>query len=93
MTRELENDLNGMRKDCDDATLFRLDLERRLETLQEEIEFLKNVHEQVKSTSFSKISTERFLVEFKSILFKHCARASQTFVFLHLPSRPKLLLF
>ena len=45
--RELESDLNGMRKDCDDATLVRLDLERRLETLQEEIEFLKNVHEQV----------------------------------------------
>lgn len=48
MNKELENDLNGMRKDCDDATLVRLDLERRLETLQEEIEFLRNVHEQVK---------------------------------------------
>ncbi|CAK8675112.1 unnamed protein product [Clavelina lepadiformis] len=45
-TRELENDLNDMRKDCDDATLVRLDLERRLETLQEEIAFLKNVQEQ-----------------------------------------------
>nr|XP_026691835.1 glial fibrillary acidic protein isoform X2 [Ciona intestinalis] len=44
--RELEDDLNSMRKDCDDATLVRLDLERRLETLQEEIEFLKRTHDQ-----------------------------------------------
>jgi len=47
LRRDLENDLNDMRKDCDDATLVRLDLERRLETLQEEIEFLKRMHEQV----------------------------------------------
>nr|CAA06293.1 intermediate filament protein IFA [Styela plicata] len=44
--KEVEDDLAGMRKDCDDATLVRLDLERRLETLQEEIEFLKKAHQQ-----------------------------------------------
>lgn len=44
--KEMEDDLQGMRKDCDDATLVRLDLERRLETLQEEIDFLKRTHQE-----------------------------------------------
>merc|ERR1712050_427102 len=33
-------------KDCDDATLVRTDLERRLETTVEEIEFLRRCHEE-----------------------------------------------
>lgn len=39
-------------QDVDAATLARLDLERRIETLQEEIAFLKKIHEEVLS-SFS----------------------------------------
>lgn len=34
-------------QDVDAATLARLDLERRIETLQEEIAFLKKIHEEV----------------------------------------------
>lgn len=36
-------------QDVDAATLARLDLERRIETLQEEIAFLKKIHEEVRS--------------------------------------------
>ncbi|KAG7234267.1 hypothetical protein CRUP_024538, partial [Coryphaenoides rupestris] len=32
--------------DVDNATLARLDLERRIESLQEEIGFLKKIHEE-----------------------------------------------
>lgn len=34
-------------QDVDNATLARLDLERRIESLQEEIAFLKKIHEEV----------------------------------------------
>lgn len=34
-------------KDVDDATLSRLELERKIETLMDEIEFLKKLHEEV----------------------------------------------
>lgn len=36
-------------QDVDNATLARLDLERRIESLQEEIAFLKKIHEEVGS--------------------------------------------
>jgi len=42
--KDLEADLNQMRKDCDDATLVRVDLERKIETMVEEMEFLKKIH-------------------------------------------------
>jgi hypothetical protein len=34
-------------KDVDDATLSRLELERKIESLMDEIEFLKKLHEEV----------------------------------------------
>ncbi|XP_056156879.1 LOW QUALITY PROTEIN: desmin-like [Lampris incognitus] len=43
---EAENNLAAFRADVDAATLARLDLERRIETLQEEITFLKKIHEE-----------------------------------------------
>jgi len=43
---EAENNLSAFRADVDNATLARLDLERRIETLQEEIAFLKKIHEE-----------------------------------------------
>ena len=36
-----------MRKDRDDATLVRVDLERKIETMVEEMEFLKKIHADV----------------------------------------------
>ena len=38
-----------MRKDCDDATLVRVDLERKIETMVEEMEFLKKIHSDVRN--------------------------------------------
>ncbi|XP_012730483.2 alpha-internexin [Fundulus heteroclitus] len=43
---EAEQTLRSFRKDVDDAAAVRLDLERRLETLMDEISFLKKVHEE-----------------------------------------------
>ncbi|KAA0715989.1 Desmin [Triplophysa tibetana] len=43
---EAENNLSAFRADVDAATLARLDLERRIESLQEEIAFLKRIHEE-----------------------------------------------
>ena len=41
-----------MRKDCDDATLVRVDLERKIETMVEEMEFLKKIHAAVSYLTF-----------------------------------------
>merc|ERR1711981_905015 len=46
LRKELEQEVGALRKDCDDATLVRTDLERRLETTVEEIEFLRRCHEE-----------------------------------------------
>ncbi|XP_038155399.1 alpha-internexin-like [Cyprinodon tularosa] len=43
---EAEQTLRSFRKDVDDAAAVRLDLERRLESLTDEISFLKKVHEE-----------------------------------------------
>lgn len=44
-----------MRKDCDDATLVRVDLERKIETMVEEMEFLKKIHADVRPTPYEKL--------------------------------------
>ncbi|NWV67755.1 DESM protein, partial [Malurus elegans] len=46
LKEEAENNLAAFRADVDAATLARIDLERRIESLQEEIAFLKKVHEE-----------------------------------------------
>ncbi|NP_001080529.1 peripherin [Xenopus laevis] len=43
---DAENNLVLFRKDVDDATLSRLELERKIESLMDEIEFLKKLHEE-----------------------------------------------
>ncbi|XP_010856370.1 PREDICTED: peripherin [Bison bison bison] len=44
---DAEHNLVLFRKDVDDATLSRLELERKIESLMDEIEFLKKLHEEV----------------------------------------------
>lgn len=41
-----------MDQDVDDATLSRLELERKIESLMDEIEFLKKVHDEVNYSTF-----------------------------------------
>ncbi|KAM8801163.1 peripherin isoform 1-T1 [Rhynchonycteris naso] len=43
---DAEHNLVLFRKDVDDATLARLELERKIESLMDEIEFLKKLHEE-----------------------------------------------
>ncbi|XP_060944573.1 desmin a isoform X8 [Limanda limanda] len=64
---EAESNLSAFRADVDNATLARLDLERRIESLQEEIAFLKKIHEEdllnVKMALDIEIATYRKLLE------------------------------
>ncbi len=46
LREEAENVLKGYRKDVDDATLVRLELEKKVESLLDEIAFLRKVHEE-----------------------------------------------
>lgn len=46
LREEAENTLKGYRKDVDDATLSRLELEKKVESLLDEIAFLRKVHEE-----------------------------------------------
>uniref|UniRef100_A0A8C9Q2A8 Glial fibrillary acidic protein n=1 Tax=Spermophilus dauricus TaxID=99837 RepID=A0A8C9Q2A8_SPEDA len=43
---EAENNLAAYRQEADEATLARLDLERKIESLEEEIRFLRKIHEE-----------------------------------------------
>ncbi|XP_066441508.1 vimentin [Eleutherodactylus coqui] len=43
---EAESNLQSFRQDVDNASLVRIDLERRMESLQEEIIFLKKLHDE-----------------------------------------------
>ena len=46
--KDLEAELAQTRKDRDDATLVGVDLERKIETMVEEMEFLKKIHSDVR---------------------------------------------
>ncbi|MBN3296973.1 low molecular weight neuronal intermediate filament [Amia ocellicauda] len=46
LREEAEGTLKGYRKDVDDATLARLELEKKVESLLDEIAFLRKVHEE-----------------------------------------------
>ncbi|XP_060758657.1 glial fibrillary acidic protein [Neoarius graeffei] len=46
LRQDAENNLNAFRQDVDEAALNRVQLERKIEALQDEINFLKKVHEE-----------------------------------------------
>jgi len=61
--REIEEDLNNARKDCDDATLGRMDLESKIKALQEEIEFLNKVHNEEVAELHSRLHNTEVRIE------------------------------
>lgn len=59
---ETEQTLRSFKKDVDNAAAIRLDLERRMETLMDEISFLKKVHEEEIEELSSMIGAQEVLV-------------------------------
>uniref|UniRef100_A0A673BJ21 IF rod domain-containing protein n=1 Tax=Sphaeramia orbicularis TaxID=375764 RepID=A0A673BJ21_9TELE len=63
---DAENNLVAFRKDVDDATLSRLELERKIESLMDEIEFLKKLHdEEIQDVQVS-VQTQQLKMEVES---------------------------
>ncbi|XP_053731427.1 alpha-internexin-like [Synchiropus splendidus] len=60
---EAEHTLRSFRKDVDDAAAVRLDLERRVESLLDEISFLKKVHEEEIQEMSSMMESQQLSVE------------------------------
>ncbi|XP_076012502.1 peripherin [Genypterus blacodes] len=64
---DAENNLVAFRKDVDDATLARLELERKIESLMDEIEFLKKLHdEEIQDVQVSVQQTHQLKMEVDS---------------------------
>ncbi|XP_028301859.1 peripherin [Gouania willdenowi] len=63
---DAEGNLVSFRKDVDDATLSRLELERKIESLMDEIEFLKKLHdEEIQDVQVS-VQTQQLKMEVDS---------------------------
>ncbi|XP_026205243.1 peripherin isoform X1 [Anabas testudineus] len=63
---DAEGNLAAFRKDVDDATLSRLELERKIESLMDEIEFLKKLHdEEIQDVQVS-VQTQQLKMEVDS---------------------------
>ncbi|KAM4636184.1 alpha-internexin [Discoglossus pictus] len=63
MREETEYALKAHKKDVDDATLARLDLEKKVESLLDEISFLRKVHEEEVTELLSMIQASQVSVE------------------------------
>ncbi|MEE6466798.1 hypothetical protein FKM82_007056 [Ascaphus truei] len=60
---EAENNLQSFRQDVDNASLARLDLERKVESLQEEIVFLKKLHDEEIRELYAQIQEQHIQVD------------------------------
>ncbi|XP_076838031.1 vimentin like [Brachyhypopomus gauderio] len=60
---EAENSLQSFRQDVDSATLARLDLERKVQSLQEEIAFIKKLHEEEMTELATEIQQQQVQVD------------------------------
>ncbi|XP_076839143.1 internexin neuronal intermediate filament protein, alpha b [Brachyhypopomus gauderio] len=63
MREEAELNLKAFKKDVDDATLVRLDLEKKVESLLDEISFLRKVHEEEVAELTNMIQASQVSVE------------------------------
>lgn len=60
---EVEQTLRSFRKDVDDATAVRLDLERRVESLMDEVSFMRKVHDEEIQELSSMMEVQQVSVE------------------------------
>ncbi|XP_070759109.1 peripherin [Enoplosus armatus] len=63
---DAESNLVAFRKDVDDATLSRLELERKIEALMDEIEFLKKLHDEEIQEVQVNVQTQQLKMEVDS---------------------------
>ncbi|XP_053560172.1 vimentin-like [Bombina bombina] len=66
LKEEAEKTLREFRQDVDDATLQKLDLERRVEQLVDEIEFLKKLHDEEVADLLRQIEESKVNVQLES---------------------------
>ncbi|XP_033883340.2 glial fibrillary acidic protein-like [Acipenser ruthenus] len=60
---EAENNLHSYRQDVDEAALNRVELERKIEALQEEINFLKKIHDEELREILEQVSSQQVHVD------------------------------
>ena len=69
----MEDELQRLRKDVDDATMVRVDLERKIETLREELEYNRKVHgeemEDLKEQIASQVQSLIIILKLKIVLY------------------------
>ncbi|KAL1005882.1 hypothetical protein UPYG_G00065120 [Umbra pygmaea] len=63
LREEAEHTLKAFKKDVDDATMVRLDLEKKVESLLDEINFLRKVHEEEVAELMNMIQAAQVSVE------------------------------
>ncbi|XP_016120820.1 alpha-internexin-like [Sinocyclocheilus grahami] len=63
MREEAEQTLRAFKKDVDNATMVRLDLEKKVESLLDEINFIRNVHEEEVTELMNMIQASQVSVE------------------------------
>ena len=64
---DLDDELARLRKDVDDATMVRVDLERKIETLKEELEYNRKVHQEEQHSLKKQIESQGLSVEVDGI--------------------------